>query len=56
MRLFRFNRANLMFLTPVWADDCTHICAYWLNGRIFGRYISLILKWPPIGTPKGGSA
>lgn len=43
MRLFNFGRANRLSWTPLVGDnDYDKIVAYWLNGRVLGKYVSWI--------------
>jgi len=45
-RLFNFGRNNRLSLGRIVADDdCGLQVAWWLSGRIFGRYISVIIPW-----------
>ena len=46
MTLFNFGRANhLGTCGVVDDDDYSLIVGYWVSGRIFGRYISMLVPW-----------
>jgi hypothetical protein len=46
MTLWHFGRANRLFLSPIVSDDdFDQQIAWWLNGRVFGRYVSVRIPW-----------
>ena len=46
MTLFDFGRNNQLSWSQVCSDDCFSCnVGYWLNGRIFGRYVSVFVPW-----------
>ena len=47
MILFNWGRRNNLVWSHVVADDdFGRTVGWWLNGRLFGRYISYYLPWP----------
>ena len=44
--LFNFSRANHLSLSIVVSDDDhDRIVGRWLNGRIFGYYVNVMIPW-----------
>jgi hypothetical protein len=44
--LFNFGRNNHLALAVVVSnEDLSRQVAYWLNGRMFGRYVSVQIPW-----------
>jgi hypothetical protein len=44
--LINFGRSNhLGWVAVIDNDDWQRRAGYWLNGRIFGRYVSLFVPW-----------
>jgi hypothetical protein len=53
IRLFNFGRANRLALSRVSNEDGTAFAGWWLNGRIFGHYISRLFGRVGRGTTGG---
>jgi hypothetical protein len=46
MTLWNLGRANRLFLSPIVSnDDFDQQVAWWLNGRVCGRYVSVRIPW-----------
>lgn len=46
MMFFNFGRANHLGLALVVSDDDYDLqTGWWLNGRILGRYVNVVIPW-----------
>jgi hypothetical protein len=46
LTFFNFGRNNHLSLCSIVDDDDYHlIVGRWISGRIFGRYISIVIPW-----------